>query len=95
MELTPLQEELRQWLHTDNIRWSRTYSRLSVEATVGLIAKYRARSGARQSEMERAARKQMEEPDEREGGDMPPCSTLMHDAGGGRRVVRSTRNLGG
>ena len=95
LELTPLQEELRRWLHTDNLRWGREYSRLSVEATVGLIEKYRSRAQAAQSEAERRARKQMEEADEREGGDAAPCSTLMHDTGGGRRVVRSTRNLGG
>jgi hypothetical protein len=45
-------------------------------------------------ERERVLKKQLEEPDEKEGASMP-SSAFEYDTGGGIRVIRSTRNLGG
>lgn len=60
-----------------------------------LRKKQQERSKAAEAERLRALRKQQDEPDEEPYVGEVPRSAYEYDCGGGVRVVRSTRNLGG
>lgn len=64
------------------------------KAILAAAAKKRAKQ--EQEERERALKKQREEPDESDYSMAQPfVSPFAHDTGGGSRIIRSTRNLGG
>jgi len=92
--MTPLQETLKKYLNQDGIRWSKTYDRLSPEHVQEMIDKYKERARKSDEDRRHNLEKQLSEPDEKELCG-PVGSAYEFSTGGGTRVIRSTRNLGG
>lgn len=94
-----LEEALRFELRAAGIRWQPMYKRLGDDERRELYEKMRDRrehNAAMEEEMRR--KRSAPEPDDEprpHDADCDGCGTFNRGTGGGRRVIRSTRNLGG
>lgn len=76
-------------------RWSKTYNNLPTEKLRQLLDLWLQRADADARARDAFLRKQTEEPEEVARNDGAYPLSLNHDTGGGYRVIRSTRHLGG